>query len=110
MGTYYKWKPRYEAGGSAALAAPYSRAPKVAYQTPLAVEAQVVAMRRDHLGWGKRRIADEVAMGNNWVALVSPNTVKRILQDAGLWQPAEPLAKKGGPPPLPAVRKRRVKP
>jgi hypothetical protein len=26
-----------------------------------------------------------MAKTNNWVALVSPNTVKRILKDEGLW-------------------------
>ncbi|HEX9596979.1 MAG TPA: helix-turn-helix domain-containing protein [Anaerolineales bacterium] len=110
QGTYYKWKPRYEAGGYAALEAGYSRAPKVPYQTSPAVEAQVVALRRAQPAWGKRRIADELAKGNNWVPLVSPNTVKRILADAGLWPEAEQPVKKGGPAALPAVRKRQVKP
>lgn len=27
-----------------------------------------------------------MAKANNWVPLVSPNTVKRILKDAGLWE------------------------
>jgi transposase len=110
QGTYYKWKPRYEAGGYAALEVPDSRAPKVPYQTPPEVEAQVIELRREQPAWGKRRIADELAKGNNWVPLVSPNTVKRILEDAGLWQQAEQPVKKGGPQALPAVRKRPVKP
>jgi transposase len=110
QGTFYKWKLRYEAGGYAALEEPYSCAPKVPAQTSPAVAAQVVAMRCAHPEWGKRRIADELAQSNQWVALVSPNTVKRILQDAGLWPPAEQPAKKGGLPALPAVRKRPVKP
>ena len=63
-------------------------------------------MRREHPDWGKRRIADELAKGNNWVPLVSPNTVKRILQDAGLWPQAESGAKKGGPKPASARPKR----
>jgi hypothetical protein len=70
----------------------------------------VVALRREQPAWGKRRIADELGKGNNWVPLVSPNTVKRILEDAGLWQQAEQPVKKGGAPTLPAVRKRPVKP
>jgi len=52
-------------------------------------------MRRQHTDWGKKRIADELAKGNNWVPLVSPNTVKRILKDAGLWPEPEATAKKG---------------
>jgi hypothetical protein len=53
-------------------------------------------MKQGHPDWGKRRIADELAKGNNWVAVVSPNTVRRILQDAGLWPKADRGAKKGG--------------
>ena len=67
-------------------------------------------MRRENPAWGKRRIADELAKDNNWVPLVSPNTVKRILKDAGLWPKAESQAKKGGQKPLPAARMRRAKP
>ena len=49
----------------------------------------MVAARREHPEWGKRRIADELAKANNWVALVSPNTVRRILKDAVLWETIE---------------------
>jgi transposase len=101
-GTYYKWKPRFEANGYSGLEEPYSRAPHKPYQTPPEVEKQVVEMRVEHPEWGKQRIADELSKGNNWVPLVSPNTVKRILQDAGLWPVAERGAKKGGAKALPA--------
>ena len=110
QGTFYKWRPRFMGGGYAALAEPYSRAPKEHAQTPPAVAAQVIALRRQSPAWGKRRIADELAKGNNWVPLVSPNTVKRILYDAGLWPEAANQAKKGGPQPVSAQRKRRAKP
>jgi transposase len=108
MGTFYKWKPRYQAGGYEALETTRSRAPKVHYQTPPEIVADVVTMRREHPEWGKRRIADELAKGNNWVPLVSPNTVKRILQDAGLWRQAESEAKKGGQRALSAQPKRQA--
>jgi hypothetical protein len=39
-------------------------------------------------------LVDEIAKANNWVPLVSPNTVRRILEDAGLWQPDENRLKK----------------
>jgi transposase len=110
QGTFYKWKPRFEAGGYAALAEPYSRAPKDSHQTPPEKEAKVLEMRRQYPEWGKRRIADALAKGNNWVPLVSPNTVKRILQDAGLWPEAAPAAKKGGPQSKPGQRTCRAKP
>jgi hypothetical protein len=44
--------------------------------------------------WGKHRIAHEIAKANNWVALVSPNTVRRILEDAGKWKLGEKRVKK----------------
>jgi transposase len=94
--TFYNWKPRFEAGGYAALAEFASHAPKEPHGTSPEIEERVIATRRQNLGWGKRRIADELAKGNNWVALVSPNTVKRILQDAGLWTEGKTPAKKGG--------------
>ena len=67
-------------------------------------------MRREHPEWGKRRITDELAQGNNWVPLVSPNTVKRILKDAGLWPQAESGAKKGGSKAVSAQPKRQARP
>jgi len=54
----------------------------------------VIALRQQHPKWGKRRITDEIAKENNWTALVSPNTVRRILVDAGLWTVTKTPAKK----------------
>ena len=85
-GTFYYWKPRYEEQGYAGLEAFASRAPKTRHQTGPEVEQKVIAARREHPEWGKKRIADELAKANNWVPLVSPNTVRRILKDAGLWE------------------------
>ena len=73
-----------------------SHAPHRPNVVPPEIGIRVVEMRKEHPEWGKRRIADELAKGNNWVRLVSPNTVKRILADAGLWPPSESGAKKGG--------------
>ena len=103
--TFYNWKPRYEAGGYEALDEPLSHAPHHPKRVSPEIEEQVIEMRRLEPEWGKRRIADEWAKGNNWVPLVSPNTVKRILQDAGLWPEAESGAKKGGRKPSPGRRK-----
>ena len=104
--TFYNWKPRFEAGGYEALDETNSHAPHHPNVVSQEIEAQVIEMRRAHPERGKRRIADELAKGNNWVPLVSPNTVKRILQDAGLWPEAESAAKKGGRKPLAAQPKR----
>jgi transposase len=94
--TFYNWKPRFETGGYEALDEALSHAPHRPNVVSPAIEEQVTELRRMQPEWGKRRIADELAKGNNWVPLVSPNTVKRILQDAGLWLEAESGAKKGG--------------
>lgn len=82
---FYYWKPRFERDGYQGLEAFASRvAHKLNYKAP-AIEAEVVNLRRQHPDWGKARIAQEMAKGNNWVPMISPNTVKRILEDADLW-------------------------
>ena len=88
-GTFYYWKPRFAAQGFPGLAEFPSRATKERHRTPAAVAQQVLALRHEHADWGKKRLADELAQANNWVPLVGPNTVKRILQDAGLWATTE---------------------
>ena len=93
--TFFKWKPCFEAGGYAALEKFLSHAPQNPRRKPKEVADKVIALRRQHPDWGKKRIADALAKGNNWVPLVSPNTVKRILKDAGLWPEPEATAKKG---------------
>lgn len=92
--TFYDWKERFDQEGYAGLEKPKSHVPHKPHKTPEEVEERVIQMRREHEGWGKRRIADEIAKANNWVPLVSPNTVKRILQDADLWpEPTETVKK-----------------
>ena len=92
--TFYNWKPRFEEGGYEALNECRSHAPKTPNRIAAEVEEQVIEMRREHLTWGKQRIADELAKGNSWVPVVSANTVKRILLDAGLWRQRESREKK----------------
>ena len=108
--TFFKWKPRFEAGGYAALEEFQSHAPKNPYRKPKEVEEKVSAMRRQNPDWGKKRIADELAKGNSWVPLVSPNTVKRILKDAGLWLEPEAREKRGAPNRLSGPPKNQAKP
>ena len=89
--TFYYWKPRFEANGYAGLEEFESRVAHKLNRKEESIEQSVIAMRRQHPDWGKFRIADELAKGNNWVAVASPNTVRRILQMADLW-PEEPKA------------------
>lgn len=86
-GTFYRWKPRFEAEGYAGLEEYQKKGPEKGYgRTSAEIEDQVIKLRKLHADWGKHRIADEIAKANNWVPLVSPNTVRRILEDAGLWK------------------------
>jgi homeodomain-containing protein len=94
--TFYYWKPRFLAEGYSALERCVSRAPRQPHRTAPAVAARVVALHQEQPTWGKQRLADELAKANAWVPLVSPNTVKRILRDAGLWPEPAPPAKRGG--------------
>jgi transposase len=88
--TFYHWKPRFDRGGYAGLEQSLSQRPKhLANQKSAEVEAEVIAMRKAHADWGKQRIAHEIAKAHNWVPLVSLNTVRRILRDAGLWSEPE---------------------
>jgi hypothetical protein len=95
--TFYYWKPRFLAGGYAALEQFASRAPVHPPRVAPALEERVCAVHAQHPEWGKQRLADELAKANGWVPLVSPNTVKRILRSAGLWSPLAAPAKGGDP-------------
>jgi transposase len=94
--TFYHWKPRFLLEGYAGLERCASRAPTHPRRTAAAVAERVIALRRQQPSWGKQRLADELAKANHWVPLVSPNTVRRILRDAGLWTGPAPAEKKGG--------------
>jgi hypothetical protein len=95
--TFYYWKPRFLAGGYVALEQFASRAPVHPPRVAPAVEQRVRTLQEQHPEWGKQRLADELAKANGWVPLVCPNTVKRILREAGLW-PAPAAPAKGGDP------------
>ena len=87
--TFYYWKNRFDEDGYTGLEEFASRAPKNPCRTAPEIEKKVIALQVGHPRWGKKRIADELAKGNNWEALVSHNTVKRILKEAGLWEKVE---------------------
>jgi transposase len=86
IATLYYWRPRFLAGGYAALADPYSHAPHTfPHQLPAVIVAEVVAAKQEHPDWGRRRIADEVRQVHSWQAVVSASEVRRILVKAGVW-------------------------
>jgi transposase len=103
--TFYNWKQRFDQAGYPGLERPASCAPKEPHKKSDKIEKRVIELRRQHPDWGKRRLADEMAKANNWVPVVSPNTVRRILQEAGLWPEPETLTKKRETPPKLGRRK-----
>jgi len=82
-GTFYYWKPRFDKEGYDGLTEFESHAPDNPSRIEPEVEQAVTEMKQAHPAWGKKRIAQDLAKSNNWVPLVSPNTVKRILKEAG---------------------------
>lgn len=93
-GTFYYWKPRFDKEGYEGLVEFESHAPDNPARIAPEVEQTVIEMKQAHPDWGKKRIVAELAKSNNWVPVVSPNTVKRILKEAGLWARVEAEVKK----------------
>lgn len=94
--TFYYWRERFERGGYEALREFAKTGPARGIQVAAQVQEKVVALKKSHPEWGKRRIADELAKENGWVPLISPNAVRRILVEKGLWLKEEDRAKKKG--------------
>lgn len=98
IGTFYHWRPRFLVGGFAALDQMGSHRPHTfPCQLPGSVREEVIVAKRGHPAWGKQRIADELAKGHGWQAVVSASEVRRILIAAGLWSKVARAPKKGGP-------------
>ena len=76
--TFYNWKLRFETGGYEALDEPVSHAPHHPNVVSPEIKEQVIELRRMQPEWGKRRSAEELAKGNNWVPLVSPVWVASV--------------------------------
>ena len=86
IATFYHWRPRFLAGGDAALDEPRSHAPHTfPHHLPAPIVAEVERAKQEHPEWGRRRIAAEVRKSHDWQAVVSASEVRRILLRAGLW-------------------------
>lgn len=92
--TFYNWKPRFETGGYEALEKFKPAGPTPGSRKPKNVQHKVIELKKAHSKWGRRRIADEIAKENKWVSLVSPSSVRRILEQAGLLPEPEETKKK----------------
>lgn len=83
--TFYYWRPRFEEGGYAALEVVRSHAPKNPRAIPAEVADMIIDLKQSRPDWGKQRIAKEVVKASDAISSISPNTVKRVLENAGLW-------------------------
>jgi len=95
--TFYYWKKRFEQEGYAGLEQNRDHTRKHLPKIAPEIEQQVISMHKEHPDWGKKRIEQELAKANNWVPVVSLNTVRRILCDAGLWSADRTGKKSRGP-------------
>jgi len=94
--TFYYWKDRFDTEGYDGLLEYEKKGPEKGYgSVSQEIEGQVLHLHAQHEEWGKHRIANEITKANNWVPLISPNTVRRILEDAGMWESAEEQKKTG---------------
>ena len=57
----HAWIARYEGGGLASLADRSHRPASCPHQIPPEIEARICELRRQHPGWGPRRIEHQLA-------------------------------------------------
>jgi transposase InsO family protein len=82
--TVHEWLSRYaNDGGLAGLADRSSRPASCPHQMPAVVEARIVALRREHPGWGPSRIRWELERAGTW-PLPGRSSVYRALVRHGL--------------------------
>lgn len=95
LGTFYYWRPRFEAGGYEALEQERSRAPHRTRIPPIAPEIvqEVIAYKRAHSEAGYRTVAQRVRQAHDWQPVIGPSKVRLILLEAGLVKPAVPEPK-----------------
>jgi len=95
QGTYYYWRGRFKEGGYEGLQKIKKPGPeKGILLTGEKIKADIVRLKKENREWGKRRIADELAKKNGWVPVISPNTVREILREKGMWPEIVSASKK----------------
>jgi transposase InsO family protein len=79
----HNWIARYEAGGLAALADRSHRPASCPHQTPGEIEALICELRREHPGWGPRRIEHQLGRADI-EPVPSRSAIYRCLKRHGL--------------------------
>lgn len=83
--TVHAWITRYEQGGLAALADRSHRPASCPHQTGAETEARICELRRQHPGWGPRRIEHQLAKAGTQ-PIPSRSAIYRCLRRHGLTQ------------------------
>jgi transposase InsO family protein len=83
--TVHTWIARYQAGGLTSLADRSHRPGTCPHQTPAEVEALICELRREHPGWGPRRIEHHLAT-EGVDPVPSRSSIYRCLRRHGLVQ------------------------
>lgn len=96
QGTYYYWRGRFTEEGYEGLQKIKKTGPKKGVLTGEEIKTDVVQLKKENKEWGKRRIADELAKNNGWIPIISPNTVREILREKGMWLKTASKSKKKG--------------
>lgn len=94
LSTFYYWKERFDEGRYEALKECEKPGPERGIQVAQDIQEKVVKIKEKHPEWGKRRIADELGKENSWVPVISPNAVRRVLVENGLWPEQEQRVQK----------------
>src|SRR5712691_13399552 len=81
--TLHGWIARYEAGGLSSLADRSHRPSSCPHQTGAEVEATICELRREHPGWGPRRIEHQLAK-SGLDPVPSRSSIYRCLRRHGL--------------------------
>lgn len=84
--TVHKWIRRYARSGFASLADKSTKPGSCPHQMPPEIEARVVQLRRNHLGWGPRRIGYQLA-AEGVAPIPSRSGIYRALVRHGLIEP-----------------------
>jgi transposase InsO family protein len=84
--TVHRWLRRYARSGLAGLADRSTKPGSCPHQTVPATEARIVALRRDHPGWGPRRIGHQLG-AEGLSPVPSRSAIYRALVRHGLVEP-----------------------